>query len=93
MTEIINALTNVLVADKIVSKVDGRRNWVIRVQVDDNNNPIMYCGGYGEMGRWGMLTERLDYMGKHKVNWFKFTYKADYLRAIEMLKLLGYVER
>lgn len=71
--------------EAIISKVDGRRNWVIRVENRDGKRVITYKGGYGEAVRWGEMSCLLREIGEKKIRWYTFTYKKDYIEALKTL--------
>jgi len=75
----------------INSKVDGRRNWVIRVETINGQRVITYCGGYGEALRYGRMSCLLRELGQYKIRWYKFTYKKDYKDALSKLMAAGAV--
>ena len=68
---------------KIISKVNGRRNYVIRLEMKDK---YAFVGGFGQMSRRGLMSEFLSYISKHGTTWAEYTYKKDFLKAIEILK-------
>ena len=91
MKNILNEMINMEIENALNSRVIGRRNWVIRVQnTEDNERYICYAGGFGQANRYGYLSERLSFIAERKVRWYEFTYKKDFLSALEELKKLGY---
>ena len=76
--------------NNLCSKVEGRRNWIIRTELNSNGEmKIVYKGGYGEGRRRNVDSEYLWYMAKYNVSWVYFTYKKDYIKALEYLADLG----
>lgn len=96
MTELMNIVENLVameIENKMNSKVEGRRNWLIRTEVMNGVKYIMFCGGYGEGDRRGWLApEMIANIGKYSIRWYTYTYKKDYLEAVKMLKENGYKE-
>ena len=90
LQEIISNLTETIAIDDLCSKVEGRRNWVIRFEKNyAGKYHILYKGAFGIACNRGLLEEYLMYMAEHKTKWIYFTYKKDYLKALEALKALG----
>lgn len=90
MNELFKMAVNALVlteTGKAIGKVEGRRNWVIRMEMVDKK---AYVGGMGVMHRQGLMREFLAYMSKHGTAWAEYTYKQDFLTAIEALKNNGF---
>ena len=89
LNEIIEALVKVQIGMLVFDKVSGNRNWLIRIEEDEEQGKrIVYAGRYGRGEVF--LTESLQYMAKHNVNWFKYTYKKDYETAMKILQEHGY---
>lgn len=86
MTTVISA---VILAEsgKAISKLYGRRNYVIRMEMKDNKALV---GGFGVMQRRGLMGEYLTYMAKHGTTWAEFTYKKDFMAAINALEKNGF---
>lgn len=72
---------------KAISKLYGRRNYVIRMEMNDKEALI---GGYGVMRRRGLMSEYLIYMAQHGTTWAEFTYKKDFVTAINALEKNGF---
>ena len=70
---------------KTISKVFGRRNWVIRTY---DNTATLY--GFGQAKKFHLLCERIDNIAKHHITWLEYTYKADALKALTELAVKGY---
>lgn len=90
MGELFKMAINALVlteTGKAISKVKGRRNWVIRMEMVDKK---AYIGGMGAMRRNGLMSEFLVYMSKHGTAWAEYTYKQDFLTAIDALENNGF---
>ena len=85
-------MLNMLGENERTSKVEGRRNWLIRVQELNGKNRIVFAGGWGEGKRQGWMIEQVSYIVEHNVRWFEFTYKADYLKVLNNLKENGFTE-
>ena len=71
--------------DDMVSKVCGRRNYVIYLC---NNTATLY--GWGQAKRSGILSATFKYIKEHKVHWFEYTYKKDALKMMTALAQSGY---
>lgn len=94
MSEAVKMMSN-LVAMEIEnnshSKINGRRNWVIRTEIYDGEKCVVFHGAFGEGERRGWLApESLKNIEKYSIRWYKYTYKKDYLKALEELKNDGY---
>jgi hypothetical protein len=74
--------------DEMVSKVRGRRNYVIYLC---DNSATLY--GWGQAKRRGILGATLSYIKKHKVHWLEYTYKKDALEMLNALAQQGYRTR
>ena len=72
---------------KAIGKIKGRRNWVIRMEMADKE---AYVGGMGVMSRRGLMSEFLTYMVKHGTTWAEYTYKKDFLTAVNALENNGF---
>lgn len=82
--------TNTLIlteTGKAISKVYGRRNYVIRMEMADKK---MYAGGMGVMSRCGKMSAYILYMREHGTTWAEFTYKKDFLAAVSAMEALGF---
>lgn len=89
-----NNLTDIAVASliltetgKAISKLNGRRNWTIRMEMVDKK---AYVGTFGLLNRRGFNSEFLSYMASHGTCWAEFTYKKDFNDAIDALKENGF---
>lgn len=90
MKEMMMNLVAMDIENKIGSRVEGRRNWVIRVETLSNGKRIVsYCGGFGEAVREGWMSASLTKIGKKKIRWYEFTYKKDYMNALSKLADIG----
>lgn len=74
-------------AGRAISKVRGRRNWAIRMEMKDR---MAYVGGMGVMDRRGLMSEFLVLMERHGTTWAEYTYKKDFLTAIKALEEIGF---
>ena len=72
---------------RAISKVHGRRNYIIRMEMADKR---MYAGGMGVMSRCGKMSAYILYMLEHDVTWAEFTYKKDFLAAVSAMEALGF---
>ena len=88
-TEIIAEVIVMDITNKIISKVEGNRNWVIKTEVYDGKK-VAICNRFGELKRRGHMVELLKTIAKYHIRWYEFTYKKDYMKAIEILKNNGY---
>jgi hypothetical protein len=88
LSEIIAELNNLKREETLCSKVQGRRNWVIRTEFINNKMYVRYAGSFGGADRFGYLTESLQYMAEHHVRWYVFTYKKDYTETLNKLNPL-----
>lgn len=79
-------------ASNLISKVEGRRNWVIHTAMIGNTPQIIFAGGMGEADRRGIFIVSLAEMGEKQYRWYYFTYKKDYLAAKKALIDLGFEE-
>lgn len=82
-------LLNAEVEQKVFSKLDGRRNWMICTEVYDGKPRIRYHGTFGE-GEWCTTCYLSEMVDKH-YRWFYFTYKKDYKEALKTLHDIGYI--
>lgn len=90
MKEIVkNTMSAIILAEsgKAISKLYGRRNYAIRMEMNDKKALI---GGYGVMQRRGLMGEYLSYMAEHGTTWAEFTYKKDFVTAINALEKNGF---
>ena len=86
MKEMLMNLAVMEIENTIGSKVDGRRNWVIRMETWGEKRVIAYRGGFGKADRGGWLSARLTDIGEKKIRWYEFTYKKDYMAALNKIK-------
>lgn len=87
MKEIVNGLLNMIEEEAKISNIGSKRNWLIRVEERSGKNRIVYAGAFGEGKRRGWLSPvNVTYIAEHNVRWFMFTYKADYMKALNTLK-------
>ena len=70
-----------------VSKVNGRRNYVIRMEMNDKR---AYVGTMGAMVSHRLMSERLSYMAEHGTSWAEYTYKKDWQAAVNALAENGF---
>lgn len=85
MMENVIALVETLTADKLGSKLNGRRNWVVMTRGN-----VVKIAPWGEAVRCGWMEMRLSEIAAVGVRWFKYTYKADALEAYKVLREAGY---
>lgn len=83
------ALTAAILAEsgRALSKLYGRRNYAIRMEMVDKDACV---GGYGVLARRGLMGENLMYMAEHGVCWAEFTYKKDFMAAVKALEDNGF---
>jgi hypothetical protein len=88
MLEMLMELVGSQVAEKVVSKLDGNKNWMIHTEVIDGKPRIRFAGrtGQGELYRSCFVWE----IQKYHYRWYYFTYKKDYKEALEALLSLGF---
>ena len=72
---------------RAISKLYGRKNYVIRMEMNDKEALI---GNYGVMQRRGLMSELLVYMARHGTTWAEFTYKKDFIAAVNALAESGF---
>lgn len=72
---------------KLVSKIDGRHNYMIRIDIRDGHYKITYAGGFGR-GK-NFCGEYVSIICKNHTRWFFYTYKKDYKEALQLLNNLG----
>ena len=90
MKEIVkNTMSAIVLAEsgRVISKLYGRRNYIIRMEINDKEAII---GNFGVMQRRGLMSEYLVYMAQHGTTWAEFTYKKDFIAAIDMLEKNGF---
>jgi len=92
LVEMAVALTVMEVENTLHSKVDGRRNWVIRVETwtttdGERKRVITYRGGYGFACDHGFMGCFVREIGERNIRWYTFTYKKDYQAAVNALKI------
>lgn len=87
-TEILKAVIQADITDKICSKIEGRRNWVIRFETVTKK--ITFNGGFGQAKRRGATGAFLIDMAKYGITWVYFTYKKDYEKTLNILLENGY---
>lgn len=83
MKEIITGMNRMLLEEKILSKVTGNRNWVIRIEKKDK---IAYAGRFGTLRQKGFLSELVQTIVEDKISWVEYTYKKDFLDVIKILQ-------
>ena len=69
------------------SKVSGRVNWVIRIELADKRATV---GGKGRMTSRNLMSERVSYIAKHGTTWEEFTYRVDLEEAMKELEEQGF---
>lgn len=84
MKEMLNELIIAEVDKALVSKIPGRKNWLIATEVIDGEMSIRYAGPAGR-GEW-CTTCTLKEMTKYHYRWYYFTYKKDYDEALKLIK-------
>lgn len=87
-----NAISALVLAKsgEAISKVRGRRNYVVRMEMKDK---LAYVGGMGAMKRHNLMSEYLVYMAKHGTCWAEYTYKKDFMAAVNALETNGFTIR
>lgn len=70
-----------------MSRVDGRINYVIRLEMKDKRATV---GGHGQMTKRNLMSARLDSIAKHGITWAEYTYKKDCCKMVEELENLGF---
>lgn len=90
LTKIICGLVNVEIADKLYSKVEGNRNWAIKVETLRTGRKIATCNRYGVLKRRGYLSAFLWEIAEYHIRWYYFTYKKDYEEIKKILENNGY---
>ena len=92
MKEMLFGLIAKEVSEGFVNKVNGRRNWVLHV-IDNytgDNRMVVFHGTFGEADKRGCLVNSLaDISRRHIRNYF-FTYKKDYEKALQWMKMCNY---
>ncbi len=73
---------------RAISKVEGRRNYTIRMEMKDKR---AYVGGNGAMERRHLTSEYLTYIANHGTCWANYTYKKDFMNAIKALENNGFL--
>ena len=76
--------------NKIVSKLQGRKNYIIRTEINCLGKPVAYVGTQKDMRRWGMLSAMLKDMATYHIRWYEFTYKKDVLTMLDVLREQDY---
>lgn len=93
MEEIIKGLTEMLIENEVNSKVESRRNWVIRTEIRNEKKVIPYAGSYGKAVDIGWVgPELVMTIVKNSIRWYVFTYKKDYLEALKELESKGFIK-
>lgn len=90
MKEIVkNTMSAIILTEsgRVISKLYGRRNYIIRMEINDKKALI---GSFGVMQRCGLMSEYLVYMAQHGTTWAEFTYKRDFVTAINTLEKNGF---
>ena len=93
MTELVKIAKDLVQMDvesAIGSKVEGRRNWAIRIENHDGVK-VAYVGGYGQMRRRNLMGEYIRIIRKYHIRWFEYTYKKDFKTVVKTLKNAGYI--
>lgn len=90
LTKIAIELAKMDIESTLGSKVEGRRNWAIRIE-KHGDRKIARVGGYGQMRRRNLLCEYVRIINKYQIRWFEYTYKKDFKVAVEALENAGYV--
>lgn len=85
--ELCSELLDVAELDNLVSKVDGRKNYMIRIDMYNEKYEITYAGTAGN-GKW-FRTEIVSFIQTHHTRWFFYTFKKDYKKTLEILNALG----
>ena len=90
LTKIAIELVEMDVVNNLCSKLDGRRNWAIRIE-EREDRKVAYVGGYGRMADCRMMSAYLKEIAKYHIRWFKYTYKKDFKKAVKVLEDNGYI--
>lgn len=94
LMEMAVALTAMEVENTLHSKVNGRRNLVIRVETWTTTNGerkrvITYRGSYSFACDRGFMSCFVKEIGEREIRWYTFTYQKDYKAAVDALKAAG----
>ena len=89
LTKIAVELVKMDVESTLGSKVEGRRNWAIRIENHDGVK-VAYVGAYGQMRRRNLMSEYIRIIKKYQVRWFEYTYKKDFKAVVKALEEAGY---
>ena len=72
---------------KLASIVRGRKNYVIRTEMD--NGVTAYVGTLKALHDKGLKAAFLVDVVKYHIRWFYFTYKKDFMTAVNILEENG----
>lgn len=90
LTKIAVEMVKMDVENELGSKVDGRRNWAIRIE-NHGDVKVAYVGGYGRMAKRNLLGEYVRIIKKYQIRWFEYTYKKDFKAVVKALEDANYV--
>ena len=88
MKETLEELVLAIAKTTIVSKLNGKKNWMIHTEIDNEIPRIRFAGraGQGEVFQTCFISQ----IAKYHYRWYYFTYKKDYDEALRTLLALGY---
>ena len=89
MMNTVNTLRMMKAENELVSKVNGRRNYVIRTSMVNGKKIVVYAGNYGVAADRGLLEEKVTEIAAKNIRWYTFTRKADFMNAVNILKNAG----
>ena len=86
LEKILATLSEKVAENKDGSKVNGRRNWVIKTRMMNGRRVVVFHGSFGEAERKGLLEETLKRMAEYKIKWEYFTKKADFEKRLSEME-------
>ena len=90
LTKIAVEMVKMDVENTLGSKVDGRRNWAIRIE-KHGEVKVAYVGGFGKMAKRNLMGAYIRTIAKYQIRWFEYTYKKDFKAAVKTLEDTDYV--
>lgn len=94
MMEMAVALMEMEEENKVFSKVRGNRNWAIRterfVNKEGKECKFAYVGRFGALNRANLMSALIVTIAKYNIRWYEFTYKKDFMEALQKLERDGF---